>query len=295
MIEKSQDLGFFDDKTFEFRKMRNIYSNRNNHQSDIQTNLIGPNAMDSVPQRIDYSYINEADNFENKFQNLKNEIEQLSILHNNRLQANFSDNKTQDAQIEAKTQHIAQQLSSLRDDLRNLKTNSTNQTVKENLKSGLALKLRDITLLFRDRQANFIQNLKKQKEKASAFLDDFDNGENNLEDFDFDPGFTGEQTSMIVANELALRQRNQELQHMVSMMNQLNELFSDLGTIIVQQGTMLDRIDGLIEKSIEEVQSGNQHLRSAENHQKSGCYYYYLTIIVILILIFGTIIILKKK
>ena len=31
----------------------------------------------------------------------------------------------------------------------------------------------------------------------------------------------------------------------------VNQLFADLGTLIVEQGTMLDRIDGIVEETIE--------------------------------------------
>jgi len=292
MINRTSQVGFIRDRTTQFRNFRNLTNNGKPGGMNIETNLIGAAAMGEARMRGDVSVIQEANSIDSMFNSIENDIKTLTDMHKARLRASFNDNKTQDAQIEAKTQAIASQIASVRDMIRNPINARTAaaRTIEENMRKGFASKLRDVTLHFREIQGSFIQSIRKQNDKLST-----DKGEDDeLMLDDLDPGFTGDQTSIIMANDLMLRQRNQELQGMVQMMNQLNQLFSDLGTLIIEQGTVLDRIDGIIEKSIDEIRSGNSELEKANKDQQSKCFYYYISIVLILILLFGTIIILRK-
>ena len=295
MSSKEIQIGFIRDKTTQFRNFRSSMNFQQNN-SDIDSGLMGAGAMGELQAKGETHVLVAANNIEVLFATIQEEMRSLGEMHKNRLRANFTDNKTQDAAIEAKTRSISTQFTELRDRIRNTSQarNAETQIIEENMKMGFIARLRDMTTQFRDMQANYIQNIRRLNEKQQSFAADEDEKEGfGLEDFD--PGLTGEQTSQIVANDLMLRQRNQELTQMIQMMNQLNELFADLGTLIIQQGTMLDRIDATVVEAHEEVLKGNQELVTAETHQKSKCFYIYIVLVVILIIIFGTVIIVRKE
>jgi syntaxin 16 len=248
--------------------------------------------------RGDTAVIASANNVEALFTAIRADMEKLAELHRARIRANFADNKTQDAAIEAKTRSISGQFTNIRDIIRGSTQSKTEQgqLVENNMKMGFVARLRDMTAEFRDMQATYIQSLRRLNEKQKSFS--AANEYNEDDEFgleDFDPGLTGEQTSQIVANDLMLRQRNQELTNLIQMMNQLNELFADLGTLIIQQGTILDRIDTTIVEAREEIVAGNEMLVKAESDQKNKCFYIYVIVVVLLIIIFGVIIIVKKN
>ena len=294
-MSKEIQIGFVRDKTTQFRNFRSSMNFQSNNSS-VEDGLMGASAMGELQAKGETHVLVAANNIEVLFATIQEDMRSLGEMHKNRLRANFSDNKTQDAQIEAKTRAISGQFTELRDKIKGTSQarNAESQIIEENMKMGFIARLRDMTTQFRDMQAAYIQNIRRLNEKQQTFIaEDDDKDGFGLEDFD--PGLTGEQTSQIVANDLMLRQRNQELNQMIQMMNQLNELFADLGTLIIQQGTMLDRIDATVVEAREEVVKGNEQLAKAETDQKSKCFYIYVILVIVLILIFGTVIIVRKE
>ena len=72
--------------------------------------------------------------------------------------------------------------------------------------------------------------------------------------------------------DLLLQRRENELNEIVKGVNNLHELFRDLHTIVLEQGTILDRIDYNIDIGYENVSKGKKKIiKSNENH-KSSCF-----------------------
>jgi len=56
------------------------------------------------------------------------------------------------------------------------------------------------------------------------------------------------------------RLKKQEIESIVTQMNNLSDLFRDVSNLVVEQGTVLDRIDFHIQESRAQVQKGNKEL-----------------------------------
>ena len=69
-----------------------------------------------------------------------------------------------------------------------------------------------------------------------------------------------------------LQNRDQELGELLNSMENLASTFNDLKIIIMEQGTILDRIDYNIEASAINVSKGKQHLINAHEMQKNSCF-----------------------
>ena len=69
-----------------------------------------------------------------------------------------------------------------------------------------------------------------------------------------------------------LQKRDQELGELLNSMENLASTFNDLKIIVMEQGTILDRIDYNIEASAINVSKGKQHLINAHEMQKNSCF-----------------------
>ncbi|EAX96533.1 syntaxin 16/TLG2-like protein, putative [Trichomonas vaginalis G3] len=291
-MEKEQQMGYLRDRTAQYKTYRSgTAKSRGSYKSQLEDEL-NPTL---APEFGTSSNVVEKSNMvETKFNMIQMEIQNLADMHKQRKRIDFGNDRKLDLEIEAKTQQISTQIQQLRDAIRITDPNLSKQsrTIQNNMQYGYSARLRDITIHFRDMQADYIKTIKKQKDRAARFEDD-DNDDGVLDDID-DVAFTDQQIAQVKSNENMLRQRNEELTNLIGMMNQLNQLFADLGTVLVEQGTMLDRIDGKVEEAAEEIKKGNVQLQKADHHQSSKCFYWYMIIVILLIIIFGGIIIGKK-
>ena len=72
-------------------------------------------------------------------------------------------------------------------------------------------------------------------------------------------------------NEL-LQHRDIEIDKISKKMNSLQELFKDLNIIVIEQGTILDRIDYNIEISSNNISKGKKKIEQANESHKGGCF-----------------------
>lgn len=77
------------------------------------------------------------------------------------------------------------------------------------------------------------------------------------------------------------------------MINNLASVFKQLNQLVIDQGTVLDRIDYNIETTVHNVKQANIQLRKAEQYQSSPTGRRCIIILLILILIFSVILTIK--
>ena len=65
------------------------------------------------------------------------------------------------------------------------------------------------------------------------------------------------------------RLKNKEIKNLVNTINDLAVLFKDLSVLVVEQGTILDRIDYNIETAHKDVVQANVHIESTLKIEKS--------------------------
>ena len=80
-----------------------------------------------------------------------------------------------------------------------------------------------------------------------------------------------------------LKSRDSDLNQLLDSMNNLASTFKDLKNLVVEQGTILDRIDYNIDTAADNTAKGKQHLINAENLQKNSCFRNVMLILVIVI------------
>lgn len=289
--------GFIRDRMSQLSSIRNACQHTSPDTS-MGTRLIGP---DGSGQRTDNSILQHSSAIESQFLEIENNLTSLNELYNNRIAAlsSFTDEVQIESNIEASTTEITRMLTRLKNRITakdNTQTTQEAQQISANMRKGYLARMRDISIRFREMQTNYLKRLNSIKSKAenSSITDTIDDGDNSIEFDDLNINFTGAQNAMVMENDLALQRRNEEINRLLSQLEEIKGLFIDLSQLIQEQGTILDRIDNNINVALDEVKEGNKELDKAEKHQKSKAFYIYLIAMLILIIILGTIIIIRK-
>ncbi|AQK65014.1 Syntaxin-41 [Zea mays] len=106
-------------------------------------------------------------------------------------------------------------------------------------------------------------------------------------------GFTEIQMSKLKKSEAFTREREREIEQVVESVNELAQIMKDLSVLVIDQGTIIDRIDYNIQNVAASVEEGYKQLQKAERTQKKGGMVMCATVLVILIFIMIVLLILK--
>ena len=154
-----------------------------------------------------------------------------------------------------------------------IKTNSEIQKqLKDNMKLYLKTKFSDFTRRFKYNQEIYI---KKYKELVGEEdIDKIHNNENKEENF-----------LLKTEKSKYLQRRDTQLGILLNSMDNLASTFNDLKNLVLEQGTILDRIDYNIDEAALHTAKGKQHLINASELQKKSCFRNVMLFLVVFIFI----------
>jgi syntaxin 16 len=106
---------------------------------------------------------------------------------------------------------------------------------------------------------------------------------------------TLQQTSQkqLTSNDAAIMQREREITEIAQGIIELADIFKELQSMIIDQGTMLDRIDYNVERMAVDVKSADKELKVASGYQRKGTKRRIIMLLILLIV--GMIILLVVK
>ena len=161
-----------------------------------------------------------------------------------------------------------------------LKTNCEIQKqIKENIKLYLTTKFNNFTRHFKYNQELYIR---KYKELGGEDLDKIYKNQPNNDNY------------LLKTEKIDnLKSRDSDLNQLLESMNNLTSTFKDLKNLVVEQGTILDRIDYNIDTAKDNTAKGKQHLINAENLQKNNCFRNVMLMLFLLIFFEGILMIFK--
>ena len=176
------------------------------------------------------------------------------------------ENKKLDRQINKLIIEISDKLKDIEFNIKDLITEKTisdsDEKIKSNMKQLLFSRLNEITKKYKINQEIYT---KKYKELVGEDLNN--NNNNNFYENNNNNNFF----KMSDENNI-LRKRDNELNILLNSINDLAEIFKDMQSLVMEQGTILDRIDYNIESSIINIKESNKNLIKAEEHLKKSCY-----------------------
>ena len=115
--------------------------------------------------------------------------------------------------------------------------------------------------------------------------DDFEKNDNN----------DNKNDNFLLKTEKAnhLKRRDTELGILLNNMNNLASTFSDLKNLVMEQGTVLDRIDYNIDEATLNTSKGKKHLMNASELQKKSCFRNVMLFLVVCIFVESILIMFK--
>ncbi|CAG8977512.1 hypothetical protein HYALB_00008691 [Hymenoscyphus albidus] len=177
------------------------------------------------------------------------------------------------------------------------------ETMARNIQISLAGRVQEASAGFRKKQSAYLKKLRglsgmnTQMERSSTPL--YNNyTDPSILETDADKSYSEsalQQTSQmqLTSNDAAIIQREREITDIAQGIIELADIFKELQSMIIDQGTMLDRIDYNVERMATEVKAADKELNIASGYQKKGTKR--RIIFLLLLLVIGMIILLIVK
>lgn len=160
--------------------------------------------------------------------------------------------------------------------------------MRDNIVHALAASLQDRTKQLRAQQKRLFDSLESHAPGDAEFLKLTPQQELKMADEDFS-GDELVQLDVLIADE-----RNREISALVGSINELSDMFREMGRLILEQGTLLDRIDYNLEQTVEHCERAQEQLVKADEHQKNNCGNKFIVFEIVLILALCLVLVFKK-
>jgi len=154
------------------------------------------------------------------------------------------------------------------------------ETMARNIQISLAGRVQEASAGFRKKQSAYLKKLRGLG-GMSAPIDRVSTPlysnytDPSLMESDADKSYsqsTLQQTSQkqLTSNDSAIMQREREITDIAQGIIELADIFKELQSMIIDQGTMLDRIDYNVERMAVDVKAADKELKVASGYQKKG-------------------------
>ncbi len=285
MSSRAPPLGTLRDRTQQFRSYRekgkkfssaSVYDAESTRLLDGTTEDVetGP---ESSGAGVDPTMALRQD-LQQKMRSIRALMEDVRVLHGKASLNTFDDTRNDEVAVELATEQITSLFRSCEKALVACNSSSAavsvglspvERTIQDNVQRTLALELQKLSLDFRKQQKSYLMRLRERdgrKSTAANALGALDDEGTLATDT-----FLSEMQSLQVDNSVALAdERDREVVKIVGSIHDLGIVMKDLSALVIEQGTVLDRIDCQLQETSSVVEQGVSQLRRAEKAQRRG-------------------------
>ena len=164
--------------------------------------------------------------------------------------------------------------------------NICNKQIKQNMKQNIITKINDFTKKFKLNQElynNKFQDFVIDEDMANKSFS-IKKEEDNKNSTDF---------LSTQENNDQLRKRDQDLTNLLNSVNELAQIFKDMQILVMEQGTILDRIDYNIDIASSNVTQGKKNITKADKHMKKNCFRNVIIVLIVIIFIEALLLVFK--
>eukprot|EP00696_Hemimastix_kukwesjijk_P006508 gnl/Hemi2/18230_TR6029_c0_g1_i1.p1 gnl/Hemi2/18230_TR6029_c0_g1~~gnl/Hemi2/18230_TR6029_c0_g1_i1.p1 ORF type:complete len:344 (-),score=124.24 gnl/Hemi2/18230_TR6029_c0_g1_i1:75-1106(-) len=248
--------------------------------SSDKERLLHPHAINIGPTTLPPAWVDFQDDCNARMQEINKQMLVLSGLHAKRLRVSFGVNEAQqEEEINELTYEIGQLFKQAEINVKQIgeaelkkgkETPSQDDLqMRKNVQISVASKLQDLSKKFRLEQQRYMEQLRKVQMGGEATeehnpgaapgvgtvgLDDFHSGGGEL---------TQAQLQRMEINHNLVEERHTEIMQIAKSISDLHQIFKDMSVLVIEQGTIIDRIDYNVESTVESVQSGLGELEQA--------------------------------
>eukprot|EP00919_Chromeraceae_sp_WS-2016_P058613 GHVR01139355.1.p1 GENE.GHVR01139355.1~~GHVR01139355.1.p1 ORF type:complete len:342 (+),score=101.72 GHVR01139355.1:95-1120(+) len=201
---------------------------------------------------------------------IKDKLGSLQKVQQKRLLKVFDDAAGNRAEVDTLTAQIHELFKNCEMKVQQVSTRGTppcqqsahDTRMRENAQRAVAQQLQQLSQSFRVIQKTFAKELEKQQGGVSL-IDQSSKGESLAAMFS--------DTQLIELDhwEQEVHTRNEEITKIAQSVSELSTIFKEVAVLVIDQGTMLDRIDYNLEKCVETTEGAVVQLRRAQQYQKS--------------------------
>ncbi|XP_052194119.1 syntaxin-43-like isoform X2 [Diospyros lotus] len=226
-------------------------------------------SKDALTMGLPPAWVDVSEEITANVQRVRVKMAELAKTHAKALMPSFGDGKEDQRRIEALTQEVTILLKKSEKRLQRLSAGgpSEDSNLRKNVQGpdGIDLEM----------------NLNgKNSRKVDDDLDDM--------------GFNEYQMAKLRKNEVFTAQREREIQQVVESVNEVAQIMKDLSVLVIDQGTIVDRIDYNIQNVAASVEEGFKQLQKAERRQKQGGMVRCATVLIIMCFVMLVLLILKE-
>ncbi|NP_001095893.1 syntaxin-16 isoform b [Mus musculus] len=254
---------------------------------------LDPEAAIGVTKRSPPKWVDGVDEIQYDVGRIKQKMKELASLHDKHLnRPTLDDSSEEEHAIEITTQEVTQLFHRCQRAVQALPSRARRacseqeERLLRNVVASLAQALQELSTSFRHAQSDYLKRMKNREERSQHFFDTpvplMDDGDDATL---YGQGFTDDQLVLVEQNTLMVEEREREIRQIVQSISDLNEIFRDLGAMIVEQGTVLDRIDYNVEQSCVKTEDGLKQLHKAEQYQKKNRKMLVIVILVAVIIV----------
>jgi len=297
-------------KKFEgFRQQFKSMNSRKGGQNLSETLLTESGSVDPAAVAIAISptaslppeWVDIVDSIQKDIGRIKENIRVLQNMHQARLKVSFGDDEAEkDREIDILTQEITRLLKNSESGLKRIATigNPTRgslpqqeRTVRLNVMRALATELQSLSKGFRMAQKDFLLRLRGQEEVGQEFFstEDGDSKKPLSIEEAVERGFTESEMQQLEVLEQNATEREKEIIRIAQSINDLAAIFKELSVLVIEQGTVLDRIDYNVEQAMVKVNIAVGELVQADKYSAQArtckCIVALLLVVIILSII----------
>jgi len=232
-------------------------------------------------------------------QRARSKISTLVKTYAKALMPTFGDTISDQHAIEELTQEITHLLKRSEQMLQQLSGHgrSEDASVQKNVQRSLATDLQSLSMEFRKQQKAYLQRLQQLQDGPDGVDIGIDlNGQKSRHDEDdfFDLGFNEQQLARMKKSEALTAEREREILQIVESVNELQQIMKDLSSLVIDQGTIVDRIDYNVQNVAASVDEGVKQLQKAERTQREGGMVMCATVLIFMCLFMIFVLIIKE-
>ncbi|KAF2400994.1 t-SNARE [Trichodelitschia bisporula] len=260
--------------------------------------------MDLLPPR----WMDVQDEVTEMLQDIASQTRKLEQLHQKHVLPGFDDEdvkKREEREIERVTQAITRQFHGCQKAIQRIDkmvkesretggVSKGEEAMARNLKVSLAGRVGDASALFRKKQSAYLKKLRSMGGFASPIpsstpIPNAYATDPSLMESETDRSFSqstlmqAHQSRMHNPNETAIAQREREIEDIAQGIIELANIFQELQTMVIDQGSMLDRIDYNVERMAVDVKAADKELTVATGYQKRSVKRKVLLLLIILV------------
>lgn len=276
--------------TAEFNKYRQASSKKRMNIPSASTSLMGDQGYEAPEISNNPLWVDDIEKLRALLDEIEKKIGALELVYKDRLAAVFDDKiREYDTQISNLTGNMTRSFRKCEVTLSKIKDqrykNDTEARIFGNIQKGLAGRLQDLSMSFRKNQKRFFAKLRSM----DASVDDPDM---------IETGFNQSQKGAMDMMKKEVQSREQEIAQIAKGAQELAQIFKDLNQLVIEQGTIVDRIDYNMDQAVTKVKEGLVEVHKAEEHKKAsrpGWIIFYLVLIIVIMIIINIVKYAAKK